>query len=133
MDELTQEGASENTVPESTSVGDGQQSEQVMPDNQAVDSEGEGKVEESQQNTASDQDIEIVEQDGKKLIPYERFKQVLDKKNELSTLFDSIKNDPAKRQEFAEALGLSETVKKELTNAQSPQPTAFQKFLGENV
>jgi hypothetical protein len=92
--------------------------------------EAEGGADASAEAT---QNEEIVEQEGKKFIPYERFTQInerLKKAEESANFLESIKNDPVARQEFAKSLGLDKPAAQPDAKTQ-PSPT--QKFLTESV
>lgn len=94
--------------------------------------DGEGGADASAEESQNGDAVELKDHDP---VPYSRFKEVNDRLKAAEDMvkeFESIKNDPVKRQEFVEALGLG----KEPANAQpneKPQPAPFQTFLKENV
>lgn len=117
---------------------------EVQPEvgSEAVTQEGQAQGEQAPNQEGQqpgESDLEIIEQDGKKLIPYDRFKQVIDQKNDLSSFLNQIKNDPAKRQEFLSALNELQGQQKapETTQGQDTNKaealTPFAKFLSESV
>lgn len=76
--------------------------------------------------------MKMADKDGKEqqFIPYDRFKQILDERNNLTSFLENLESNPEAKKKFAESLGLTQS------NAAEPpeqQPAPFQKFVMENV
>ncbi len=134
MEDMNQ-GAEVDTTQDTSAGTDGVQDGEQNAAQDGADLNG-GEVEGGADASAEEtQNEELVEQDGKQFIPYERFKQInerLKKAEEFVSSFEAIKNDPAKRQEFVESLGLGKDPASAQPKEES-QPAPFQKWLSQSV
>jgi hypothetical protein len=132
MEDMNQ-GAGVDATQDTSAGGDVTQGAEAVDTNEAVSTGGEGEGG-ADASAEEPQNEEIVEQDGKQFIPYERFKKINDrlkKAEEAANYLESIKSDPTKRQEFVEALGLDKPANAQPNEA--PQPAPFQKWMKESV
>lgn len=123
---------SENTGQETNvenvdNKGSGVESLDSAANSGAVEGAAETKSEETQ-------DESIVEKDGQKFIPYERFQQLnerMKKAEETASFLEAIQNDPITRQKFVESLGINN----QSQSKESPTSTVgqFQQFLQTSV
>lgn len=133
MENQDMQGAEVDTNQD-TSVTDDTSAELMAGANEETTVNGGEAEGGSDESAEAAQNEEIVEQEGKKFIPYERFTQInerLKKAEESASFLESIKNDPVARQEFVQSLGLDKPAPAQ-PNAEA-QVTPTQKFLKESV